>query len=86
MHSTTIQRARHEADLLRALIGLCLRDGDAESEDRGDKAMVVMLKVVPEMVMVVERCGQEGDRWDDEDYADEDCGATGVVEAVWPWC
>lgn len=48
--------------------------------------MVVMLKVVPEMVMVVERWGQEGDRWDDEDYADEDCGETGVVEAVWPWC
>lgn len=55
VHSTTIQRARHEADLLRALIGLCLRDGDEESDDRGDEAMVAMLKVVTEVVMVVKR-------------------------------
>ena len=40
---------------LRALIGLCLRDGDEDSDDRGDEAMVAMLKVVTEVVMVVKR-------------------------------
>lgn len=42
-------------NLLRALIGLCLLDGDEERDDRGDKARVVMLKVVMmvmEMLMV----------------------------------
>lgn len=42
-------------NLLRALIGLCLLDGDEESDDGGDKAMVVMLKVVMETGMVVKR-------------------------------
>lgn len=55
MHSTTIQRARHEAESSKGSDWTLPLDGDEERDDRGDKARVVMLKVVMkvmEMVMV----------------------------------